>query len=48
MDIVGPSQIRSIGVKWIVPVIVDDYSHYTWVILLESKDEVLSIFGAWI
>jgi hypothetical protein len=44
MDIVGPSQIRSIGVKWIVPVIVDDYSHYTWVILLESKDEVFEHF----
>jgi hypothetical protein len=27
MDIVGPSQIRSMGGKWYVLVIVDDYSH---------------------
>jgi hypothetical protein len=27
MDIVGPSQVRSMGGKWYVLVIVDDYSH---------------------
>jgi hypothetical protein len=28
MDIVGPSQIRSMGDKWYVLIIVDDYSRY--------------------
>jgi hypothetical protein len=28
MNIVGPSQIRSMGDKWYVLIIVDDYSRY--------------------
>jgi transposase InsO family protein len=40
MDTVGPSQVRSMGGKWYVFVIVDDYSRYSWVFFLESKDEV--------
>jgi transposase InsO family protein len=44
MDIVGPSQVRSMGGKWYVLVIVDDYSRYSWVFFLESKDEVLEHF----
>jgi hypothetical protein len=44
MDIVGPSQVRSMGGKWYVLVIVDDYSHYSWVFFLESKDEVFKHF----
>jgi transposase InsO family protein len=44
MDIVGPSRVRSIGGKWYVLVIVDDYSRYSWVFFLESKDEVLEHF----
>jgi hypothetical protein len=40
MDTVGPSWIRSMGDKWYVLIIVDDYSHYSWVFFLESKDEV--------
>jgi hypothetical protein len=28
MGIVGPSRVRSMGGKWYVLVIVDDYSHY--------------------
>jgi hypothetical protein len=39
-NIVGPSQGRSMGGKWYVLVVVDDYSHYFWVFFLESKDEV--------
>jgi hypothetical protein len=30
MDIVGPSQVQSVGGKWLVLVIVDDYSRYLW------------------
>jgi transposase InsO family protein len=44
MDIVGPSRVRSIGGKWYVLVIVDDYSCYSWVFFLESKDEVFEHF----
>jgi hypothetical protein len=29
MDTVGPSQVRSMGDKWYVIVIVDDYSRYS-------------------
>jgi transposase InsO family protein len=32
------------GSKWYVLVIVDDYSHYSWVFFLESKDEVFEHF----
>jgi transposase InsO family protein len=44
MDTVGPSQIRFMGGKWYVLVIVDDYSCYSWVFFLESKDEVFEHF----
>jgi hypothetical protein len=29
MDIIGPSRVRSMGGKWYVFVIVDDYSRYS-------------------
>jgi transposase InsO family protein len=32
------------GDKWYVLVIVDDYSRYSWVFFLESKDEVFKHF----
>jgi transposase InsO family protein len=44
IDIVGPSRVRSMGGKWYVLVIVDDYSRYPWVFFLESKDEVFENF----
>jgi hypothetical protein len=39
MDTVGPSRVRSMGGKWYVLVVMDDYSCYSWVFFLESKDE---------
>jgi hypothetical protein len=48
MDIVGPSQVRSMGGKWYVLVIINDYSRYSWIFFLESKDEVFEHFGAWL
>nr|GEW46486.1 retrotransposon protein, putative, Ty1-copia subclass [Tanacetum cinerariifolium] len=39
MDLCGPMRIASINEKWYVLVITDDYSHYTWVHFLISKDE---------
>jgi transposase InsO family protein len=44
MNIVGPSRVRSMGGKWYVLVIVDDYSYYSWVFFLESMDEVFGHF----
>jgi hypothetical protein len=44
MDTVGPSQACSMGGKWYVLVIVDDYSRNSWVFFLESKDEVFENF----
>jgi hypothetical protein len=44
MDTIGPSQVRSMGGKWYALVIVDDYSCYSWVFFLESKDEVFEHF----
>ncbi|GJS67370.1 putative ribonuclease H-like domain-containing protein [Tanacetum coccineum] len=39
MDLCGPMRVRSINGKQYILVIVDDYSHYTWVHFLRSKDE---------
>jgi transposase InsO family protein len=44
MDIVGPSWVRSMESKWYVLIIVDDYSRYSWVFFLESKDQVFEHF----
>jgi transposase InsO family protein len=44
MDTIGPSRIRSMGGKWYVLIIVDDYSYYSWIFFLESKDEVFEHF----
>jgi transposase InsO family protein len=44
MDTVGPSRVCSMGGKWYVLIIVDDYSRYSWVFFLESKDEVFEHF----
>jgi transposase InsO family protein len=44
MDTVSPSQICSMVGKWYVLVIIDDYSRYSWVFFLESKDEVFEHF----
>nr|GFB03920.1 putative ribonuclease H-like domain-containing protein [Tanacetum cinerariifolium] len=39
MDLCGPMRIASINGKRYVLVIVDDYSRYTWVHFIRSKDE---------
>jgi hypothetical protein len=44
IDNVDPSRVRSMGSKWHVLVIVDDYSHYCWIFFLESKHEVFEYF----
>jgi transposase InsO family protein len=44
LDTVGPSRIRSMGGKWYILIIVDDYSRYSWVFFLKSKNEVFEHF----
>jgi transposase InsO family protein len=44
MDTISHSRVRSMGGKWYVLVIIDDYSRYSWVFYLESKDEVFEHF----
>jgi hypothetical protein len=44
MDSVGPSWVHSMGDKWYVLVIIDDYSCYSLVFFSESKDEVFEHF----
>ena len=39
MDLFGPVNIMSMSKKKYALVIVDDYSKYTWVLFLHSKDE---------
>jgi hypothetical protein len=39
MNLVGPARVRSVGGKWYVLVVVDDYSRYAWVFFLEDKGE---------
>nr|GFA09095.1 retrovirus-related Pol polyprotein from transposon TNT 1-94 [Tanacetum cinerariifolium] len=43
MDLYGPMRITSINGKRYVLVIVDDYSRYTWVHFLRSKDETAAV-----
>ncbi|KAI3746522.1 hypothetical protein L6452_08956 [Arctium lappa] len=43
MDLCGPMRTQSVGGKKYVLVIVDDYSRYTWVKFLRSKDETLEL-----
>jgi hypothetical protein len=44
MDTIGPCRVHSMGGKWYVLVVVDDYSQYSWVFFLESKDEMFEHF----
>nr|GEY23047.1 putative ribonuclease H-like domain-containing protein [Tanacetum cinerariifolium] len=41
MDLYGPMRVESVNGKKYILVIVDDYSRFTWVKFLRSKDETL-------
>ncbi|GJX98918.1 retrovirus-related pol polyprotein from transposon TNT 1-94 [Tanacetum coccineum] len=41
MDLCGPIKVQSINGKKYILVIVDDYSRFTWIKFLRSKDETL-------
>jgi hypothetical protein len=44
MDFVGPARVRSVSGKWYVLVVVEDYSWYAWLFVLEEKGETFG-FG---
>jgi hypothetical protein len=44
INTVDPSRVRYMGGKWYVLIIVDDYSLYSWIFFLESKDELFEHF----
>nr|GFA22754.1 hypothetical protein [Tanacetum cinerariifolium] len=46
MDLCGRIRVQSINGKRYVLVVVDDYSQYTWVFFLHSKDEASEQFSA--
>ena len=37
LDLMGPTRTESLGGKRYIMVVVDDFTRYTWVILLQSK-----------
>ena len=39
LDLIGPTRIESLGGKRYIMVVVDDFTRYTWVILLRSKSD---------
>ena len=45
MDLFGPTMTTSLGGRKYGLVIVDDYSHFTWVLFLAHKDEAFSLFS---
>lgn len=44
MDLSGPTKFTSQGGKRYPFIFVDDYSHFTWVLILSSKDEAIGQF----
>nr|GEZ06971.1 hypothetical protein [Tanacetum cinerariifolium] len=48
MDLCGPMRVQSINGKRFVLVVVDDYSRYTWVFFLHSKDEASDVIISFI
>nr|GFA91743.1 putative ribonuclease H-like domain-containing protein [Tanacetum cinerariifolium] len=48
MDLCGPMRVQSINRKRYVLVVVDDYSRYTWVFFLRSKDEASDVIISFI
>ncbi|GJR44934.1 integrase, catalytic region, zinc finger, CCHC-type containing protein [Tanacetum coccineum] len=48
MDLCGPMQVASINGKKYILVIVDDYSRFTWVYFLHTKDETPEIIKTFI
>ena len=46
LDLMGPTRIKSLGGKKYILVMVDNFTRYTWVILLRSKLDALEHIDA--
>ena len=40
IDLMGPARVQSLGGMKYILVVVDDFTRYTWVVLLKDKSEV--------
>ena len=45
MNLFDPTKIKSLNGNHFVFVLVDDFSHFTWVFVLEHKDQAFSHFN---
>ena len=45
MDLFGPTKTKSLNGNCFVFVLVDDFSRFMWVLVLEHKDEAFSYFN---
>nr|GEU64566.1 ribonuclease H-like domain-containing protein [Tanacetum cinerariifolium] len=48
MDLFGPTFVKSLNKKSYCLVVIDDYSRFTWVFFLATKDEISSILKTFI
>ena len=39
IDLMGPARVQSLGGKKYILVVMDDFTRYTWVVLLKDKAE---------
>ena len=39
IDLMGPARVQSLGGKKYILVVVDDFTRYTWIVLLKDKGE---------
>jgi transposase InsO family protein len=44
MDLMGPMKVETIGGKWYVLVVVDDFSRFTWVNFIREKSDTFDVF----
>ena len=40
IDLMGPARVQSLGGMKYILIVVDDFTRYTWVVLLKDKSEV--------
>ena len=45
MDLFDPIRTTSLGRKCYIFIIIDDYSHFTWIFFLAHKDETFHVFS---
>ena len=41
IDLMGPTRVQNLGGMKYIPIVVDDFTRYTWVVLLKDKSEAV-------